>query len=53
VPTILPGAGIPIDEHLCDLHPLPEVGFRFTAVPVKVRAFGTFPVRAHRSVPPL
>ena len=44
--SILLGAGIPIVEHLCALEALPETGFRFFAVPVKVRAFGTFPVRA-------
>ena len=37
---------IPIVEHLCDLDNLPASGFRFFAVPVKVRNFGTFPVRA-------
>jgi kynurenine formamidase len=39
-------AGIPIVEHLCNLDALPPTGGRFFAVPVKVRAFGTFPVRA-------
>ena len=33
-------------EHLCGLARLPDTGFRFFAVPVKVRRFGTFPVRA-------
>lgn len=28
------------------LEALPERGFRFSAVPVKVKRFGTFPVRA-------
>ncbi len=37
---------IPIVEHLCGLDQLPARGARFFAVPVKVRAFGTFPVRA-------
>jgi arylformamidase len=37
---------IPIVEHLCGLNELPDSGFRFFAVPVKVRDFGTFPVRA-------
>jgi arylformamidase len=46
VHTTLLGAGIPIVEHLADLSGLPDEGFRFFAVPVKVRAFGTFPVRA-------
>jgi kynurenine formamidase len=44
--SILLGAGIAIVEHLCNLESLPEGGFRFFAVPVKVKAFGTFPVRA-------
>ncbi|KAA3657331.1 MAG: cyclase family protein, partial [Chloroflexi bacterium] len=37
---------IPIAEHLTNLHALPDNGVRFFAVPVKVKAFGTFPVRA-------
>ena len=44
--SILLGAGIPIVEHMCNFVELPESGFRFFAVPVKVKAFGTFPVRA-------
>jgi arylformamidase len=44
--SILLGADIPIVEHLCNLSSLPDDRFRFFAVPVKVRAFGTFPVRA-------
>jgi kynurenine formamidase len=44
--TILLGARIPVCEHMCNLGALPERGFRFSAVPVKVRGFGTFPVRA-------
>jgi kynurenine formamidase len=44
--TILLGHDIPIVEHLCGLGDLPESGFKFFAVPVKVRQFGTFPVRA-------
>ena len=44
--TILLGADIPIVEHLRGLEQLPIVGFRFTAVPPKVRGMGTFPVRA-------
>jgi arylformamidase len=51
VHTILLGADIPVCEHLCGLDPLPAAGFRFSAVPVKVRAFGTFPVRAYAAVP--
>ena len=37
---------IPIAEHLTHLDALPDSGARFFAVPVKVKAFGTFPVRA-------
>jgi arylformamidase len=44
--SILLGAGIPVVEHLCNLAAVPDRGFRFFAVPVKVKAFGTFPVRA-------
>jgi arylformamidase len=46
VHSILLGRDIPIVEHLCRLQVLPEEGVRFFAVPVKVKAFGTFPVRA-------
>jgi kynurenine formamidase len=46
VHSILLGAGIPIVEHLCNLRQLPDSGFRFFAVPVKVKGLGTFPVRA-------
>src|SRR5204863_7322637 len=44
--TLLLGAGIPIVEHLCGLRALHDAGFRFFAVPVKVRGMGSFPVRA-------
>ena len=37
---------IPIVEHLRGLSAVPERGGRFFGVPVKVRGFGTFPVRA-------
>ena len=46
VHSTLLAAGIPIVEHLRGLAALPENGARFFAVPVKVKAFGTFPVRA-------
>lgn len=39
-------ANTPIVEHLTDLEEVPEEGFRFFAVPVKIKAFGSFPVRA-------
>jgi arylformamidase len=44
--SILLAQGIPIVEHLCGLRELLNVGFRFFAVPPKVRQFGSFPVRA-------
>jgi kynurenine formamidase len=50
VHTTLLGADIPIAEHLCGLDALPDQGFRFHAVPVKIRGFGTFPVRAYAVV---
>ena len=40
-------ANIPICEHMCNLESLPDSGFRFHAAPVKVKSFGTFPVRAY------
>lgn len=48
--TLLLGAGIPIAEHLTNLDALPRSGFRFSAVPARVRAFGTFPVRAYARI---
>ncbi|MGA9475894.1 MAG: cyclase family protein [Terriglobales bacterium] len=50
VHTILLGREIPIVEHMTNLARLPERGFRFFAVPVKVKGFGTFPVRAFASM---
>jgi kynurenine formamidase len=46
VHTILLGHNIPIVEHMTGLTRLPSEAFEFFAVPPKVRAFGTFPVRA-------
>jgi arylformamidase len=37
---------VAIVEHLCGLSEVPESGGRFFAVPAKVKAFPTFPVRA-------
>jgi len=51
VHTALLRAGIPIVEHLTGLAALPREGFRFFAVPVKVRGMGTFPVRAFAVTP--
>ncbi len=50
VHSILLGAEIPIVEHLCHLEELPQAAFTFHAVPVKVKHFGTFPVRAYAVV---
>ncbi len=52
VHSTLLGADIPIVEHLCNLGALPASGFRFFAVPAKVAAFGTWPVRAFAHVLP-
>ena len=51
VHTALLGAEIPICEHMCNLAALPDRGFRFHAVPPKIKAFGTFPVRAFAVIP--
>jgi arylformamidase len=50
VHSALLGAEIPIVEHLCNLAALPDRGARFSAVPVKVKGMGTFPVRAFAKV---
>jgi len=50
VHSMLLGAEIPIVEHMTGLEQLPESGFRFFAVPPKVKNFGTFPVRAFAMV---
>jgi kynurenine formamidase len=39
-----------IVEHMTALDRVPASGFRFSAVPVKVKGFGTFPVRAFADV---
>jgi len=44
--TTLLGADIPIVEHMTNLGALPDMNFRFCAVPPKIKGFGTFPVRA-------
>ena len=46
VHSILLGRDIPICEHMRGLGEVPDHGGRLTAVPVKVKGFGTFPVRA-------
>jgi arylformamidase len=50
VHSVLLGREIPIVEHMRGLADVPERGGRFTAVPVKVKGFGTFPVRAFVAV---
>jgi arylformamidase len=50
VHSTLLGAEIPIVEHLCDLGPLPDRDFRFSAVPARVVGFGSWPVRAFASI---
>ena len=44
--VMLQGRDVPIVEHLRGLRDVPERGGRFFAVPAKVQAFGSFPVRA-------
>jgi kynurenine formamidase len=53
VHSVLLAAGIPIVEHLTHLALLPAKGFRFSAVPPKMAAMGTFPVRAHARLEPV
>ena len=50
VHTTLLRAGIPIVEHLTGLDQLPASGFRFTAVPPKIRGAGTFTVRVYATL---
>ena len=44
--TAILGAGIPLVEHLTGLDGLPASGWRFFAVPPRIRGMATFPVRA-------
>ena len=46
VHSVLLRHNILIVEHMTNLRQLPTTGFRFYAVPVKVKGMGTFPVRA-------
>jgi kynurenine formamidase len=48
--SLLLRAGIPVVEHLTKLTELPPSGFRFFAIPVKVKGMGTFPVRAFAEI---
>lgn len=44
--TVLLGAGTAIVEHMTNLGAVPDDGFRFFAVPPRVKGMGSFPVRA-------
>jgi kynurenine formamidase len=44
--TAILDAGIPLVEHLTGLDQLPPEGWRFFAVPPRIRGMATFPVRA-------
>lgn len=44
--TAILDAGIPLVEHLTGLDQLPPDGFRFFAVPPRIRGMATFPIRA-------
>lgn len=46
VHSVVLGSAIPIVEHLCGFDGVPDRGSRFFAVPAKVKACETFPVRA-------
>ena len=50
VHSVLLGHEIPIVEHMRGLDAVPDEGGRFSAVPAKVKGFGTFPVRAFVAV---
>ena len=50
VHSLLLGADIPIGEHFTNLAALPASGARLHAAPVRVRALGSFPVRAYAVV---
>ena len=49
--TLLLGAGIPVVENLTGLDQLPPTGAHFTAVPLRIEATGTIPVRAFARLP--
>jgi kynurenine formamidase len=44
--TAILDAGLPLIEHMTNLGALPAEGFRFFAVPPRIRGMATFPVRA-------
>ena len=49
--SLLLAAGIPVVEHLTGLGHLPPAGAWFTAAPLRIEGFGTFPVRAFARLP--
>jgi arylformamidase len=49
--SILLRAAIPVVEHLTGLGQLPPTGFRFTAAPIPLAGFGSFPARAYATIP--
>ena len=49
--TILLDGGVAIVEHMTNLAALPDTGFRFFAVPPRVKGMGSFPVRAFALLP--
>jgi arylformamidase len=49
--SILLRAAIPVVEHLTGLGQLPPTGFRFTAAPIPLAGFGSFPTRAYATIP--
>jgi len=50
VHSVLLGSDILIVEHMSNLELTPRDNFKFYAVPVKVKGFGTFPVRAFAEI---
>jgi len=50
VHSILLKHDILIVEHLCNLEQLPRQGFKFSAIPPKIKGMGTFPVRAFAKI---
>ena len=52
VRTRLLRAGVLVVEHLCNLRGLPEDGFRFFAVPLRIAGRGSLPVRAFAELIP-
>jgi len=49
--SILLRAGIPVVEHLTGLGQLPPTGSWFTAAPIPLAGFGSFPTRAYGTIP--